>query len=179
MKKKIKLLLVSLISMISITSCGNKKTDELKAIAIFYLEGGICQNNTERIMYSYTLANEDSLTYLADPNELIKDDDDEIKRVGYTIEGWYKTKITDGDEVTYKDKWDFKTDKIGIDGVTLYANWKKDITHTYDICYLDEKGNDVVVYSYETEEGSVFKDLLGKANSRSGYTATSLPFSSR
>jgi hypothetical protein len=67
--------------------------------------------------------------------------------------------------------WDFATDKMGKEGVTLYANWVKDVKHTYDICYLDESNKPVIVYSYSVSEGDKFKDLLSKANSRNGYTA--------
>ena len=168
MKRKIKLFIVSLLSLVSFSSCSSGSTKKYTGVATFYLEGGICQNNTERVMYSYTLNDENSTTYIADPNVLNEGD---IKKVGYTIEGWYKTKIVDGDNVTYQDKWNFETDKMSVDGVTLYAHWKKDITHTYDICFKDENGKDVIVYSYVVDEGETFKDILNKANSRKGYTA--------
>ena len=165
MKGKIKSVLTGLLLISCLTSCNNGAGDELKGTAIFYLEGGICQNNTERVMYAYTLEDENSLTYIADPNVLQVGD---IKRVGYSIEGWYQIKNGDG---TYSDKRDFATDKMGKEGVTLYANWVKDVKHTYDICYLDESNTPVIVYSYSVSEGDKFKDLLSKANSRNGYTA--------
>lgn len=168
MKKQVKLFLIGLLSCISLTSCGETGDNTIQGIATFYLEGGICQNNKERVMYSYTLNDATSLTYIADPNVLQAGD---INRVGYTIEGWYKTKITEGEVVTYQDKWDFNTDKMGVEGITLYANWVKDISHTYDICYKDQDNNDVIVYSYNVNEGDLFNDLLNKANSRDGYTA--------
>ena len=164
MKGKLKLFLVSLTLIGGLISCGTKDNG-IKGIATFYLEGGICQNNTERVMYAYSLETEDDLVYIADPNVLQAND---ITRVGYYIEGWYQVKNTDG---TYSDRWDFANDKMNKDGVTLYANWVKNIKHTYDLCYKDSNNEPVVVYSYSVQEGDVFKDLLGKANSRKGYTA--------
>ena len=164
MKSKEKLLLASLLLIGGLTSCGNKD-DGLKGVATFYLEGGICQNNTERVMYSYSLESDTDLVYIADPNVLQEND---ITRVGYYIEGWYQIKNNDG---TYSDKWNFASDKMDKTGVTLYANWVKNINHTYDLCYMNENDEPVVVYSYAAQEGDVFKDLLGKANSRKGYTA--------
>jgi uncharacterized repeat protein (TIGR02543 family) len=95
----------------------------------------------------------------------------EITRSGYHIEGWYRTKTQDGDEIVYSDKWDFETDKVDEKGVTLYAKWKKNIYYTYDVCYLDKDGEVTVLGSYEVDTGDVFDDYLNFSKKRYGFTA--------
>lgn len=169
MKKRAKILTVLLLGTLPLVSCGGNRKQTVQARAVFYLEGGQCQNAAnDRVTYVYSLNDEESQTYIADPNVLSEKD---ITKTGYSIEGWYQTKIVDGDEITYGDRWEFDVDKIGIDGVTLYAKWVKDIVYTYDICYKDEQGNVSVVYSYTVNEGDEFKDLLKKVNTLKGHTA--------
>jgi len=169
MKNRVKMLTVLLLGLLPLASCGGHQKQTVQARAVFYLEGGQCQNAAnDRVTYVYALNDEEALTYIADPNALSEKD---ITKTGYSIEGWYRTKNISGDEITYEDRWEFQEDKIGIDGVTLYAKWVKDIVYTYDICYKDEQGNVTVVYSYTVNEGDEFKDLIKKVNTLEGHTA--------
>ena len=150
-----------------LTGCNQKHTEENVARAVFYLEGGICQNNKEKVSYVYSMEGKET-TYIVDPNELKEDD---ITRYGYTLQGWYRTKTVDGDKVTYTDKWDFEIDQMTKDGVTLYAYWIKNVVHTYDLYYINEESEEVLLGSYIVHQGEKFEDYLNYANKRIGYTS--------
>lgn len=162
-------LLLCLIPLL--VSCGGSSTDfEGKVKVIYYLEGGIYQNCEQPIIQFYGF-DEDTDNLIVDPSTL---SGREISRTGYTLEGWYTEKTGEGDNVTYSGKWDFATDKVTDQGITLYAKWKKNVTYTYEVCYRDEADQTVhVLGSYEVKEGEAFNDyyaaLYGKK--RYGYTA--------
>ena len=167
-------LLVCFLMTMALTGCGKKDTTP-KATAVFYLEGGTCLNAKERVSYIYTLSDKDSSTYIADPNSLVSDENKKINRYGYLIEGWYQTKNEVDGVVTYSDPLNFGTDKMTIDGVTLYANWIKEVTYTFDVCYYDSDGSEKVLKSYTTKEGATFEStantICGNPNLAQGKTA--------
>ncbi len=140
--------------------------------AIFYLEGGICQNTHERVSYVYNFDGTKISTLIIDPNVLEEDPKDQIVKNGYHIEGWYQTKTENPDgTVTYSDKWDFANDKMTIDGVTLYAKWEINRLYTYELYYYDQNNNEVLLDSYEVKEGEKFYDLFMKNKEVEGYTS--------
>lgn len=140
--------------------------------AIFYLEGGICQNTHERVSYVYDFDGTKISTLIIDPNVLEEDPKDQIIKNGYHIEGWYQTKTENPDgTVTYSDKWDFANDKMTIDGVTLYAKWEINRLYTYELYYYDQNNNEVLLDSYEVKEGEKFYDLFMKNKEVEGYTS--------
>lgn len=167
MKRKTKLLVIGLYLLLpfSLFSCKKEEASE-KIRAEFYLEGGSCQNNTEKITYLYNLGEREE-TYIADPNVLKKND---ISRDGYTLKGWYQTKTIVGADVTYSNPWDFNQDKMTKDGVKLYAYWVRDVVYSYELYYKDGD-TDVLLGSYAVEQGEHFDDYLNYANKRTGYTS--------
>ena len=141
------------------------------AKAVFYLEGGICQNSSNRVSYIYTFDGTMISTLIVDPNVLETNEQDKILKNGYHIEGWYQTKIENADgSVTYKDKWDFANDRMTLEGVTLYANWEINRLYTYELYYYNEAGEEVFLDSYECSEGDKFYELLMDNREVEGYT---------
>ena len=167
--KKIALIALMAVLSISLFSCKKDNERANYAQAVFYLEGGSCQNSYEKVTYLYNM-DELEETYIADPNLLKKSD---ITRQGYTLKGWYKTKTVEADIVTYSDPWDFSKDKMTKEGLVLYACWEKDKLYTYDLYYKNDKDEDVLLGSYSVDQGSVFDDYLDYSVRR-GYTLLGL-----
>jgi len=143
-----------------------------KAKAVFYLEGGVCQNSKDRVSYVYSFDGSMTDTLIVDPNSLETEEQDMIYKTGYHIEGWYQTKIVDEDgNVTYSDKWDFASDRMTLDGVTLYAKWEINRYYSYELYYYDKDGKEVLLDSYECNEGEKFYDLFLDKKEVEGYTS--------
>ena len=140
--------------------------------AVFYLEGGVCQNSHEKVSYLYNFNGTVIDMLIKDPNVLETNPNDMILKSGYHIEGWYKTKTTNPDgTVTYSDKWDFDNDRMTIEGVTLYAKWEENRTYKYELYYKDANGNDCYLDGYECKEGTKFNDTLLRNKTVKGYTS--------
>ena len=140
--------------------------------AVFYLEGGVCQNSHERVTYLYNFNGTVTDMLIKDPNVLETNPNDMILKSGYHIEGWYKTKTTNPDgTITYSDKWDFDKDRMTLDGVVLYAKWEENRTYKYELYYKDSSGNDVFLDGYECKEGAKFNDTLIRNKTVAGFTS--------
>ena len=140
--------------------------------AVFYLEGGVCQNSHERVTYLYNFNGTVTDMLIKDPNVLETNPNDMILKSGYHIEGWYKTKTTNPDgTITYSDKWDFDKDRMTLDGVVLYAKWEENRTYKYELYYKDSSGNDVFLDGYECKEGAKFNDTLIRNKNVAGFTS--------
>lgn len=110
------------------------ETERKGVKVVFNLEGATYRNMTEPIVYYYEFT-PGTENLIKDPYEL---SGEEYERTNYNFKGWYRTKTVDGDTVTYSDKWDFETDKVTDDGVTLYACWRQ---YVFDPGRLDDDGN--------------------------------------
>ena len=141
--------------------------------AVFYLEGGSCQNSKDRISYLYTFDGSKYDMLIADPNVIETDEKDHVMKNGYYIEGWYQNKtIKDDGTIEYSNKWDFSKDKMTIDGVTLYAKWEKNKVYSYEVYYFDEDlQKEVLLDSYVTSEGAPFSEYLLEKTEVKGYTS--------
>ena len=161
------LMFLGIVAMLSACSGGGRDLTGMVKV-VYELEGGIYQNCDRAVTQYYERG--DGAVLATDPETLSKRS---ITRSGYTLEGWYRKKTVSGEDVTYSEKWNFATDKVPEDGLTLYARWVRDIRYTYEVCYLDDDGNTVVLDSYETDAGkpfnSYYANLFGKL--RTGYTA--------
>lgn len=157
---------IALFGLLTLTGCNGNIEQGPTATAVFYLEGGTCKTNTEKVSYVYPMTNKTE-TYIADPLVL----DTDITRVGYHIENWYQERSGEEGSYTYSDPWNFSEDKMGLDGVTLYAGWAKNIKFSYDLYYKDEMNEDVYINQYIVNEGALFDDYLHHADDRDGYTA--------
>lgn len=171
-KKNIFILGFIVVFLVLLVSCSSNeigKHDDLARVT-FELEGGTYKSSQTPVKHYYKLKDDGStLIY-----ELTDASGSKLTRPEYELVGWYKTKNADG---TYEGEWNFETDTITKDGVTLYAYWKKQIIFAFDVCYKDEKNNNevVVLGSYAVDpdepETRVFSDRVKHANKRDGYTA--------
>lgn len=159
--KKILLPLICLFTVIA-CSCAGSNLYEGKTKVVFNLEGGTYKNSQRAIVHYYSLEDSGS-GYISDPESL---SGGKIVKNGYSIEGWYAVKTGEGADATYSEKWDFSADTITSEGVTLYAKWVKDIRYTYNVCYLNDKQEKIVLGEYTVEEGGVFKDKFKYAEKR-------------
>lgn len=179
MKQKKSLILIILVLVVlcaGLVAC-NKKGDDLSGVKVTYvLEGGMYKQSTNPINHFYKFA-EGTENLIVDPSVVGKRADegtDPITKAGYVLDGWYRTRTESESGVEYSDKWDFATDKVTSDGVTLYAKWKKAVEFTYNVCYNDDNGEKQVLGSYLVSAGDGFKDIMNYADKRSGYTWVSM-----
>lgn len=147
---------------LALSGCGRKEQSfEGKNIVTFELQGGILGYGTAstdtNIFYAYEPG-----SYILEPEKLTNYT---INRTGYDFTGWYT-------DTECTNKWDFKTPFTQSE-LTLYAGWKESISYTYSVYYVDETtGTPVLIDRYDdVQDGAVFEDWRGYANTRSGYTA--------
>lgn len=173
---KIKRLIALCLSIVLITALASCKGEgvgnqiEGKAKVIFELEGGTYKTSSEAVAHYYEVGEDGKLIFALDKidQKLFP-----VERAGYELVGWYKTRTVEGDEVTYSDEWDFTSDKLTAEGVTLYACWERLIKCQYVVCYFDQEGNAVPLSEesfYEVKKGDKFKDRRNYAENRSGWT---------
>lgn len=111
----------------------------------------------EQLKHAY-----DPGSYMIDPAEY---GNYEITRPGYIFTGWYTSEAC-----LEGDKWDFATDTIDVEQLTLYAGWEKEIVYTYTICYTE--GEEVkTLGTYKVKEGDKLNDHRNYANKRENHTA--------
>lgn len=162
------LIVIALVTLMY--GCTNNTTDFGNVKVIFELEGGTYKSSKAAITYWYSF---DSGTILIkEPQSLAADN--EVEKQGYELVGWYRnktvTKTDDGDVVSYSDKWDFDTDRITTDGVTLYANWQVKRVYSFDIYYQNENGDEIKLCNYVVNEGGRLSEEIDEVQYRDGYT---------
>lgn len=168
MKRKVLVAALIMIALASLLIGCNSSTNYDGMTKITYeLEGGSYMNCTLPVCQYYEFK-EGTSNLIYDPLEL---SNESLSRNGYKFLGWFKSKSGSGDDTVYSDPWDFSTDKVGTDGVTLYAGWELDIlyVYTYNVCYV-ENGEKVVLGNYKVKAGDAFNDSKEIANQREGYT---------
>ena len=163
--RKIIFVAFALFMITCLAGCKNRINYEGKTKVIYMLEGGKFQNCTEPIIQYYDVEAGSSMC-IFDPCDLSKD---EVVREEYIFDGWYETKTEQNGETVYSNKWNFDTNKISSEGITLYAKWNKKCTYTYNVCYYDENNNVVSLGKYTVEEGERFF-VSSKYANRIGYT---------
>lgn len=158
MIKKIIIFSLIILCVISVTGC-NKESEEPEGVKVVYeLNGGIFQNCTLPIKQYYQFGETDK-RLIKSPETLSKTS---ILKSGYTLEGWYI-------DSNLTKKWNFDTDVVPLEGITLYAKWNKNVKYTYNVCYY-ENGEVKVLGTYEAKEGESFDDWRNFAGDRKNYT---------
>lgn len=163
MKKKYLILFALIVATLMLVSgCGSKQ-DELegKYVATFELNGGKLDIGSTEV--------DSKINYAYEPESFIIDPatygNYKISRPGYVFTGWYKTA-----DCNENNKWDFKTEKITSEKLTLYAGWVKEIVYTFSVCYLD--GTETkTLGSYNVSAGDAFEDYRKYAEKRDGFTS--------
>lgn len=168
MKRKVLVIALIMVALASLFVACNSSTNYDGMTKIVYeLEGGSYMNCDLPVLQYYDFkAGSSNLIY--DPTVLSQET---VQREGYKFLGWFKTKTVNGNDVTYSNKWDFESDKVGTEGVTLYAGWELKVKYSYNVCYIDDNGNKVVLGTYSVKAGEEFNDRKKFADKRSGYTA--------
>ena len=147
-------LLLALLTVFAV-GCAEGGDDRLdgKNIVTFEMNGGILKygtsNTNTKINFAYTPGSK-----ILDPSCEIPNY--EIYRVGYNFTGWYKTA-----ECNENDKWNFDT-YFESESMTLYAGWALAVKHTFDVCYVDDGGNAVVLGSRDTQAGGKMSEMMVK-----------------
>lgn len=162
-KFKVCTLILSLFVICCMCACGSSNDFSDKIKVVFELEGGKFQNSEMPVTYYYNY-DENNQIKIYDPETVTKK---KIERPGYDLIGWQTKKEVNG-EIVY-EQWDFENNLVGLDGLTLYAIWKRQLTFTYNLCYIDN-GEKISLNKYEVNEGDKFSDYLNFANKRYGYT---------
>ena len=165
MKTKYLILLALLAATLTLllSGCGKSEQDlDGMYVATFEMNGGTLDlksfNVSSKINYAY-----EPNSYILDP---ATHGNYEISRSGYRFTGWYTSK-----ECRPEELWDFSTNTIESEKLTLYAGWIKEIVYTYSVCYTDgEQTQKLGVYNVSA--GAVFEDYRGYADDRDGFTAT-------
>jgi uncharacterized repeat protein (TIGR02543 family) len=160
-KYLIVLALLAVTLTLLLSGCGKSEQDlDGMYVASFELNGGTLDlksfNVSTKINYAYEPG-----SYILDPTTY---GNYEIFREGYIFTGWYRTA-----ECNENEKWNFSTDTINSEGLTLYAGWEKKIVYSYTVCYLD--GTETkTLGTYSVEAGAAFEDYRKYANKREDFT---------
>ena len=163
MKKRYLILfaIVAATLMLLLSGCGAKQ-DELegKYIVTFELNGGKMDIGSTEV--------DSKINYAYEPDSFLMDPSTygnyKLYRPGYIFTGWYKTEACNE-----TDKWDFKTEKLSVEKMTLYAGWVKEISYTFTVCYFDGTAEQILG-NYNVSEGDEFEDYRNFAKKREGFT---------
>ncbi len=159
------LILVALLVLtlaLTLSGCSGGSDDlEGKYIATFEMNGGTLDISTSNVSTRINYAYEPGV-HIIDPSSYANY---EIVRQGYRFTGWYKTA-----ECLEADRWDFATDTIDTERLTLYAGWIKEIVYTFSVGYTDGDST-VTLGSYNVSAGAKFEDYRKYADKRDGFTA--------
>ena len=110
-----------------------------------------------------------------------------VTKAGYFLAGWYRERTLVDPEnpdmgYTYSGMWNFETDRLTEESLTLYAAWVP--YYSYEIYAKDENGQDVLVASTSAinltipqwKDGDVTLDM-DNFPTREGYTLESVDYS--
>lgn len=180
MKRFGTLILITLLLALSVFATGCMSTDidfdrENSVRVVFVLEGGMYMNSEADIVYYYKFPSgtRNKIKNPAAEKESDRFSKSTVTRDEYTLDGWYQTKTNNDGYVTYSNKWDFDSDKVDKNGVTLYAKWNPVIHYTYQLYRYDFEDSTKLVKlgnAYEVNEGDKFSDYLAYATNVTGYT---------
>ena len=163
--KKIICYFICLLLITFVSACDEEVNYDGQVKVTFHLEGGTYMNCTRPVVLYFDYSDDDA-NYICSPDVLTRK---EITRSGYNLAGWYKTKVENGENISYEDEFNFETDTVGKEELTLYAYWEKDTIFAYNVCYL--KGNEkVVLGTYKVKAGAKFEDYMNYAKKNKGNT---------
>ncbi|MGN1043077.1 MAG: hypothetical protein ACI4SK_06310 [Christensenellales bacterium] len=176
MKKTIFIAVLIMSVCLVLTACTAAEADvDGKTKVVFELEGGVYKNSDRPVTYYFGFA-EGSLNLIKDM--FVTQSGYALEKTGYEVEGWYRSRSENPDgTVAYDGKWNFATDRVGAEGVTLYAKWQPQIKYSYRIYYKNAEGADVPVGEpYYVSAGAKFNDMLKYASNKKPAGTTFLKF---
>ncbi len=154
-----------------LVACSTEEADlDGKVKVTFELEGATYKNSDRPVSIYLDLDDSSSvlITDIFDTKEGYA-----LEKNGYEVTGWYRTKNQDG---TYSDQWNFSTDTIDKDGVTLYADWQPQIKYSYAIYYKTASSETMIGTPYYVKQGAKFNDTLKHASKKGPKNHTFLKF---
>ena len=152
------------LSLLCLTGCDDTDIYANRVKVVFKLEGGTYRSTQSDVVY-YLGEKDGTSKKIYDP---VSVSGEKMINAEYKFVGWFRDRIEDGDKVVYRNKWDFELDRVGDDGITLYACWRR---YTYNVCYRDDDGSLVVLGEYTVSEGEPFEYYDNYASNRTGYTS--------
>lgn len=168
-KKRIAIIFIFVAFVCLFIGCNNNEIDEYGNVTVtFKLEGGKYKSSTYDLKYKYNLENEEAKMKIQDPSSLMTSTY-KIENPGFELVGWYRNREENNGVVTYSGLWDFDNDKIGIEGITLYAKWQAKKVYSYDLYFIDENGNEQFLVNKVVNEGSRLLDDYAE-DALDGYT---------
>lgn len=165
--KRIVCSILLVFSLLCLISCKEEENYDGQVMVTFHLEGGTYMNCTRPVVLYFDFQTGGD-NYICSPTDLTRK---EITKSGYDLAGWYRTKIENGDEVSYADPFDFENDKVDENGITLYALWEKKVKYAYNVCYYNSNNELIVLGTYNVKAGDKFEDYLNYAANNWGNTA--------
>ena len=180
MKRLTTLIFITIMLSLSVFMTGCMSTEvefdrENSVKVVFVLEGGLYMNSPADIVYYYKFPS-GSRNKIKNPAAEKQNDrfsKSTVTRDEYDLDGWYQFKNVGDGYVTYSGKWDFDSDKVDRDGVTLYAKWNPVIHYTYQLYRYDFEDGETLVKvgtPYEVNKGEKFRDYLEYATNIPEYT---------
>lgn len=167
-KKSILLTVLALsvlcLSLFCLTGCDDTDIYASRVKVVFKLEGGVYRSTQSDVVY-YLGEKDGTSKKIYDP---VVTSGEEMTNAEYKFVGWFRDRIEEGDKVVYRNKWDFELDRVGDDGITLYACWRR---YTYNVCYRDDDGELQVLGEYSVDAGEPFEDYDSFDDARTGYTS--------
>lgn len=149
--------------------CEGRNEYEGQTKIIFNLGGGKYKNSERDVVNYYAFKSTDAkkiIPFTEVSGEGV------LQRTNYLFKGWYKDRTLNSDgtySYSESDKWNFDSDRVSGDELTLYARW---CMYSYNVCYKDEAGNKVLLGTYYDQQQKRFNDKDNYASERKGYTFT-------
>ena len=170
-RKKAKTAIAVILALIAAVgvmgACDGTRGREQNTAVVYDLNGGIYKSCVLPFTHYYKV-NEGETRLIYEPSKL---SNQKITRSGYDFEGWY-TGTKNGDEIVFDRAWDFETDTITSEGITLYAKWDEDprVTVHYNLEGVEDSSFLIGVEdSLQTALSDTFKERLGIDLVSDGY----------
>lgn len=164
--KKYFIMIIALFLIITSVGCHRNNDYDGQVKVTFSLEGGTYMNCTNNVVLYFNFKN-DEANKICSPTSLTGND---VEKSGYELVGWFKTKTDDNGSISYSDEFDFERDKVSGSELVLYAQWKKIIKYSYNVCWY--QNNEMkILGSYPVNAGEKFEDYSNYYKKNFGYTA--------
>lgn len=167
--KKIKITLLVLLSAVCalclFAGCSGGLNTRTGIKVTYDLCGGKYKNSSAPIVVYYRFP--ENVKHYIKSLPVAENSNAKVEYVGNNFDGWY----TDKD---YKNVWNFETDEVVGEELTLYAKWSPKIEYNYAVGYKDENEEFVTVATVKTYVSWTFaqseSSIMNLSDQREGYT---------
>lgn len=177
--KKLKIIGIMLVFLLcsacAFVGCKGGSGEQSGIKVTYELCGGEYKNSNEAIIVYYRFPDNAKKLIRELPVEGSGKSTEKVSYAGYNFDGWYTGYSENNGEKTYSDKWNFDTNEVTEDGITLYAKWSPKTEYYFVLGYKNDKGEFESFTSVKTSAYTSYSDKLTEiqaaADSRTGYTA--------